>query len=205
MKKNALFIAALLGSVVAGAQHRSIPGQNQAQTLEAPPSGSTDTIVVEGEKMWLGKEIDGDKLKKRKAESNSRYYGTQHRGYHMLTPTGEEINMMTSSNKISFFATWDPTCHYKLDKLNELQKQYKDNKDLQIVVVVFDTTGLSKLIADEKLELKFAQVRDGDEMNKVNCGNGYPGYIIMAKDNVIRGLGYLSDWDECMAALKRVL
>lgn len=196
MNKFILFVSALLSGAGASAQSHSLPAQG---------SRNVDTIDVHGEKMWIGKEIDGKQLKKRIDEANSQFYGTQHRGFRFTTTTGEDISSGSSSDRVSLFAMWDPTCHYKLDKLNELQKQYENNKDIQVVVVTFDTTGLAQMITDEKLDLKFAMVRDASELNKVGYGNGYPSYIIMAKDNVIRGLGSLHDWEECMGVLKKVL
>ena len=180
---------------------QSNSGNGHAQT-------SRDTFYVEDVPTYVGKEFSAgemNRIRQAKERRNRSNYGLEHRGFDFTTTDGQHVTIASSLGKVSLFAFWDATSHYKLDRLRDLQRTYRANDDFQLIVTAFDTSGLSNVPEEERAGINFSKISSSEEMRRLNYGNGYPSFIILNKANVICHIGSLWDLDAGLEVLFTLL
>lgn len=154
--------------------------------------GSTEFLLVR-----LTEEQKAANAEKRKAMQGSMAKpqaspafkeGEKFRAERIMDMNGNKFDLKNNKDKIYVLNFWFincPPCKQEIPELNELVRQYKDNKDVVFLAIALDDkTQLKEFL--KTMPFTYNVVDDGGYLAQKHGVTAYPTHVVIGKDGLIK-------------------
>jgi hypothetical protein len=148
-----------------------------------------DAGYAYGVKVYNGKHFTSDEIEKinrGQDSANASYAGRMYMPFDLLDEAGKHICTASVMGKVTILAFREPTDTRHYEVLKDLAGRYNTNKDVQLVLVSFDTSGFKKTLTAQGLaSLSYVRVREIGEAHEMNFGNSFPSFVVLNKHTIV--------------------